>query len=179
MSRTIHRVKQAGAYLITTDSWQRREIFLHPTAAEILIDEILLRRSTENFRLHAFVVMPDHLHLLLTPSATCSLERILQLIKGGSAFRIRKLLDSKFPVWHAGYHDHWIRDAADFHTRKRYIELNPVRALLAGVPSEYPWSSASTNFPLDPPPAHFATSAAKAAPIPNPNVTAKAVTRKT
>jgi putative transposase len=149
MSRTTHRIKQAGIYFITTDTWQRRKIFLNAPPADILVDQILSCRSRGFYSLHAFVVMPDHLHILLTPSDTTSLERAMQMIKGGSAFRIRKDLHYSFPIWHEGYHDHWIRDASEFHVRKQYLDANPVKALLAASSVEYPWTSANGKFPID------------------------------
>jgi REP-associated tyrosine transposase len=168
MSRTIHRLKQAGIYFITTDTWERRPIFLKAAPAELLVDQILDCRSRGFYSLHAFVVMPDHLHILLTPSGTASLERAMQMIKGGSAFRIRKELNYSFPIWHPGYHDHWIRDAAEFEVRKQYLDTNPVKARLARFPAEYQWSSASGKFPLDSTHDEVEPSAAKAGSLPDP-----------
>jgi putative transposase len=90
MSRIVRRVKQPGVYFVTTDTWQRRRLFLKPEPAEILIEQLNDCRDRGFFKLHAFVIMPDHWHLLLTPGEDTSLEKAVQMIKGGSSFRIRK-----------------------------------------------------------------------------------------
>ena len=99
--------------------------------------------------LHAFVVMPDHFHALLTPGDETSLEKAMQMIKGGSAFRIKKELLYQWPVWHAGYHERWIRDAHEYAAKKKYVESNPVAAALCGQVQEYPYGSASGEFEMD------------------------------
>jgi len=149
MSIIARRVKQPGVYFVTTDTWQRRQIFAKPEPARIVIEQLLDCRERGFYKLHAFVLMPEHLHVLLTPGDGASVEKAVQMIKGGSAFRIGKELNYKFPVWHAGFHDRWIRDANEFWIRKQYIEQNPVKARLAEKPTEYPHGSASGKFRLD------------------------------
>ena len=149
MSLIARRVKQPGVYFVTTDTWQRRRLFDKPEAAEIVIDQVLNCRDRGFYKLHAFVVMPEHLHILITPSEAASLEKAVQMIKGGSSFRIGKAHDRKVPVWHTGFHDRWIRDAHEYRIRKQYIEQNPVKARLADSPSVYVHSSASGRYVLD------------------------------
>ena len=114
------------------------------------MEQVLECRERGYYALHAFVVMPEHFHALLTPSGETTLEKAMQMIKGGSAYRIRKELSYKAQVWQAGYHDRWIRDAQEYETRKRYIELNPVTAKLVDRAEEYALSSANGKFRLDP-----------------------------
>ena len=90
-----------------------------------------------DYKLHAFVVMPDHSHLLLTPQAI-TLERVVGLIKGGFSHR----LASKVPVWQRGFTGHRIRDREDFEVRRTYIHRNPVTAGLCETPEAYSFSSA-------------------------------------
>jgi len=149
MSRIIRRVKQPGVYFVTTGTWQRRELFLNLEPATIVLDHLLECRERGFYKLHAFVLMPDHLHFLITPGAETSLEKAVQMVKGGSAFKIRKALNYKFPVWHEGYHDRWIRDAIEYRTRKQYIEQNPVRTHLSETAARYAFGSASGMFALD------------------------------
>lgn len=103
MSRIEHRVHQAGVYFVTTDTWQRRQLFKNSNVAQIVLEQILQCREKGFYKLHAFVIMPDHLHLLLTPGDDTTLEKAMQMIKGGSAFRIRKDLSYQFPIWHSGF----------------------------------------------------------------------------
>jgi len=81
--------------------------------------------------------MHDHFHILLTPEAGTSLEKAMQMIKGGSAHRIRQELSFHWPVWQPGFHDRWLRDAGEYQVRLNYIMQNPVGAHLAVRPEEY------------------------------------------
>ena len=103
----------------------------------LFLDMLQHYRREGYYKLHAFVVMPEHIHLLLTPQET-SLERAVGLIKGGFSHR----LSSKFPVWQRGFTDHRIRDPKEFETRRAYIHENPVRARIVERPELYEYSSA-------------------------------------
>jgi putative transposase len=149
MSLIVRRVKQAGVYFVTTDTWQRRPLFRKLDVARIVIDQLLECRERGFYKLHAFVLMPEHLHILITPGPETSLERAVQMIKGGSSFKIGKDRQLKCPVWHTGFHDRWIRDEQEYRTRKIYIEQNPVKERLADAPHDYALASASGQFPLD------------------------------
>jgi len=84
--------------------------------------------------------MPEHFHLLITPSIT--LERAVQFIKGGFSFRAKKDLGSSMEVWQVGFSDHRIRDASDYANHVGYIFRNPVGRRLADVARDYPYCSA-------------------------------------
>ena len=99
--------------------------------------------------MHEFFVMPDHVHLLLTPSMKNSLEKCLQFIKGGFSSRCSKELAAKADLWQPGFENHRIRDEDDYRIHRAYIHGNPVRARLAAIPSDYPYSSANARFELD------------------------------
>lgn len=149
MGRIKRRVRQAGVYFVTAKTWQRRPLFAKQGPAKILLEQILDCRARGFYKLHAFVVMPEHFHALLTPGEETTLEKAMQMIKGGSSYRVRKELNYKFPVWQEGYHDRWIRSEEEYKTRCEYIERNPVVAGLAESPEQYLLSSASREFVLD------------------------------
>jgi len=138
-----------GTYFITSRTWQSRALFLNPKAAEVFVATMLHYRDDRAYRLHAFVLMPEHFHLLVTPSSELSLERTVQLVKGGSAHAMGKELRMAFPVWQRGFSDHRIRESTDYAAHLRYIDDNPVRRGLVGRAIEYAWSSASRRFPMD------------------------------
>ncbi len=140
----------AGTYFVTSRTWESRRLFATEPMCKLFIDALLRYRQDGVFTLHAFVLMPDHFHILLTPSQETTLERALQLIKGGSSRRIGIERQLRFPVWQRGFSDHRIRSAADYTNHLVYIEQNPVRKKLAVNPCEYPWSSASGKYALDP-----------------------------
>jgi len=100
--------------------------------------------------LHEFVVMPDHIHVLLTPKT--SLEKAVQFIKGGFSYRAKKELGLNMEVWQKGFSDHRIRDAGDYRQRVLYIQQNAVRKHVCERAEEYPYSSAFAGIELDPVP---------------------------
>ena len=104
--------------------------------------------------MHAFVLMPDHIHLLLTPAQDVTIERAVQLIKGAYSHELGTLIGRKSEVWQRGFTDHRIRDAQDFVHHLDYVHQNPVVAHLVLNASEYRYCSAFPGFKLDPwPPA--------------------------
>jgi len=104
-------------------------------------------RRQKKYLLHEFVLMPDHFHLLLTPTVT--LERALQMIKGGFSFRARKELGFGGGVWQSSSYDRRVRDAEEYFAFREYIRRNPVRRGLAVAAEKYPYSSAWPGLVLD------------------------------
>ena len=160
MSRPKHRIKAAGAYFVRSRTWESRKLFQKTTWADILVQTLMDYRDKHCYQLHNFVVMPDHFHFIVTPGKDYSLEKAVQMVKGGSSRRLGKEFNIRFAVWQKGFHEHWIRSEEDYITRKKYLEQNPVKAGLAVRPSEYPYSSASGKFKVD---LFTMTSAAEAA----------------
>ena len=150
MAQIARRVRQAGVYFATTDTWERRAVFINTSLANIVVEQIAACRDRGFYKLHAFVLMPDHLHVLITRSDETSIENAMRMIKGGSAHQMGIERPQQFPIWHRGFHDRWIRDAEQFWNAKSYIEQNPVKARLAEKPEDYPWSSAIGKIVLDP-----------------------------
>jgi putative transposase len=126
-----------GTYFVTSATFGRRRLFQVAVNAELFLETLQKYRRDGHYALHAFVVMPDHIHLLLTPQEM-AIERAMGLIKGGFSHR----LSSKFPVWQRGFTDHRIRNSGEFQARREYIHQNPVRAGMVELPWFYPYSSA-------------------------------------
>ena len=105
--------------------------------------ECALVRGAElgHYTLHAYVVMPNHVHVLLDPKVP--LRRITGGIKGVSAREANAILGrTGRPFWQDESFDRWIRDGAKFERARAYIEGNPVKAGLAARPEGWRWSSA-------------------------------------
>ena len=134
---------------MTTDTWQRRALFRNSDTARVVEEAIFRYRDEGMYFVHRHVVMPDHLHVILTPGKTTTLERAVQLIKGGSSREIGKRPGMRFPVWHAGFTERQIRDHHDFESHARYIDQNPVKARLAEKSEDYLHGSAAGKFALD------------------------------
>jgi putative transposase len=144
-----HATSNGQTYMITSSTWGRRSLFSRDVWAKLLIDTLYHYRGTE-YLLPEFVVMPDHIHLLLTPKT--SLEKAVQFIKGGFSYRGKKELGSNLEIWQKGFSDHRIRDAGDYRLHAIYLRQNPVRKGLCERAEEYAYSSASSVFELDPTP---------------------------
>jgi putative transposase len=149
--------QETRTYLVTAVAAQRRSIFQVTATAEPLLQTILEYRTQERFLLHAFVIMPDHLHALITPAADVSLEKAMQIIKGGFSYRLK----SKADVWMRSFNESQIMSEEKFARCVRYIEENPVRRGLVSTPEAYRFGSAGRD-ELDSMPVHLLDSAGKA-----------------
>jgi putative transposase len=138
-------------YHVTTATSQRRSLFQVTATADLMLKTLFDYRDAEKYDLFAFVIMPDHLHLLLRPAPDVSLEKVMQLIKGGFSFRLK----SKFDVWNRGFNETQVMDQKAFVKTKAYIEQNPVRRGLVNLPEDFPYSSARKTEPLASMPAHL------------------------
>jgi putative transposase len=127
-----------GAYFVSTQTAQRQPLFRHERWGHLLRDTIL-HYADSGYTLHAYVIMPDHLHILMVPRET--LEKAVQLVKGGFSFRAKGALDWKSEIWQQGFTDHRIRDESDWHKHMEYIRINPVRAGLVAHAQDYPYTS--------------------------------------
>jgi len=121
--------------------------------AVLIKDVILDNRNKQRFLLHAFVVMPDHMHIILTPEPESPLEKSMQYIKGGFSYRVKIELDYQRPIWQSGFTEHRIKDLLDYEQHVNYVHDNPVRAKLVLLAEDYSWSSIGME--LDPMPDHF------------------------
>jgi len=137
-------------YFITANAWAGRSIFQSERSASLLVDTLLDYRGKGKYELHEFVVMPNHIHLLLTPAPDLTLERVMQFIKGGYSHRAGQQLGPSLGVWARGYMDHRVRDPRDYEAHRDYIHQNPVQRGLASSPEKFPYSSANPKFQLDP-----------------------------
>ena len=118
-------------------------LFLNiPEVADAVAEEIV---REEGLRLWAWVIMPNHVHLLADAvnRETEDWVRLLKLIKGRSARRANTILSrTGSPFWQEETFDHWVRTDGEFAKVKRYIERNPSNASLAASPEQFRWSSA-------------------------------------
>jgi REP-associated tyrosine transposase len=132
--------------MVTTSTWGRRALFHAEPWSRLLIDTLYRYRGSA-YLLHEFVIMTEHIHVLITPLT--SLEKAVQFIKGGFSYRAKNELGSNLEVWQKGFSDHRIRDASDYRLHVIYMRQNPVKRNLCEKPEDYPYSSAHTGFELD------------------------------
>ena len=125
-------------YALTTATYQRRSLFVPTANAALLVKTLFHYRDQGRYQLHGFVVMPEHLHVLLSPSTNQTIERCAQCIKGGFSHEVRAQFAGE--VWQPGFHEHRIRDGDDFRRQLAYIAANPERRGLAD------WGFVHTRF---------------------------------
>ena len=106
------------------------------------IQNSLLFFDQDRYRLSAWVVMPNHVHMLLTPGPDQDLSAILHSLKSYTANEANKLIGRTGQFWQPESFDRWIRDADHFAKVIAYIENNPVKARLCTKPEDWPFSSA-------------------------------------
>jgi REP element-mobilizing transposase RayT len=85
----------------------------------------------------AYVLMPDHLHLLLQLRRNCKLGDVVRFVKGRSALEINRIRDARGPVWQPSFHDHALRREEDLQDIARYVVCNPLRAGLVRRINDY------------------------------------------
>jgi REP element-mobilizing transposase RayT len=136
----------SGEAFVTMDRWLDRArcgpTFLkQPALAQLVPTWTRYGAETGHYELPSWVIMPHRVHLLLTPQA--SVSKLPGSLKAPTAKRANLLLQrSGQPFWQDESDDRLVRDGDEFRRIQRYIEGNPVTALLAARPERYAWSSA-------------------------------------
>jgi REP element-mobilizing transposase RayT len=117
-----------------------------PQVAAGVVDTLLRAEQQWGlYELFAWVVMSNHVHVLLTPHK--ALAEVTRAVKKTSAKQANLILGrAGHPFWQDESYDHWVRDEREFDRIVSYIEWNPVRAGLVERAEDWPWSSASNQF---------------------------------
>jgi len=118
------------------------ECWLRNPAVAGMVEAALLHFDGERYRLLAWCVMPNHVHVLMETLEGFPLADMLHSWKSFSAKQANKILGRAGEFWQREYFDRYIRHAEHFQQAIVYIEENPVKAGLAKVKTEWPWSSA-------------------------------------
>jgi len=127
--------------MTTTVTTGRKPIFGDRKSADILLNAILFGRRQGWYYLLSFVIMPDHMHLIVVPEDR-SISECMKSIKGFSARQINKLHQTGGPIWQTGFYDYILYDEEKVLSRMRYVENNPVIKGIAANPEDYEYSSA-------------------------------------
>jgi REP-associated tyrosine transposase len=136
-----HIEKDGASYFVT---FRTRGGFAIPEAARSIVFDHCLHENNLTVHMHAFVVMPNHVHLLFTPLIDASgapypLAQTMKGIKGSSSHSVNKLLSRRGTLWEPESFDRIIRSDADFEAKMIYIIGNPMAAGLAKGPEDYQW----------------------------------------
>ena len=119
---------QQSTYAISISTFLQTRHFQKEAHAQLFLKTLVRYREQGKYQLHGFAIMPDHVHLLLTPDLDQGLPKCIQLIKGGYSFAAREITNKE--IWHSGYHEHRVRGLLDYDNQLRYIANNPPAARL-------------------------------------------------
>ncbi|HYN14299.1 MAG TPA: transposase [Terriglobales bacterium] len=133
---------QVRTFFLTTSTSGGRAVFQTDRMAGLFIDVLRSYVLAGKFKVHDFVVMRNHVHLLVSVNDDMTIEKAMQLIKGNFSFRAKKELGFAGEIWQRGFSDVRITDEKSFLAHQEYIHNNPVRAGLASLPEDYPHGSA-------------------------------------
>ncbi len=107
-----------------------------------IIESALLHFDGERYLLHAWCVMPNHVHTLFTPTTEFTMSQIVHSWKSFTAHQCNNILGRSGQLWAREPYDRYIRNERHFTNALRYIEDNPVKAGLCERPEDWRWSSA-------------------------------------
>jgi REP element-mobilizing transposase RayT len=108
-----------------------------------LVEGALLYFDAQRYRVHAWVVMPNHVHVLFTPLESWTLSSIVGSWKSFTAKQAGRLLNGRGSFWQEDYYDRFIRNRQHFTRAKEYIESNPVKAGLCAASEDWEFGSAA------------------------------------
>jgi putative transposase len=130
-------------FFTTSKTSMGRRLLQSERNAGLLIDVLRSLVAEHAFKLHDFVVMPDHLHLLLTVEDEMTVEKAMQLVKGRFSYRLGKEFGFKGEVWQRGFSELQVLGERSFEEHRAYIASNPVKAGLVDSAEKYPYCFAS------------------------------------
>jgi putative transposase len=138
-----HRIQNNRTMFVTIATLNREPFFENPAVAREAVETLYRVKALHPFFLHGFVVMPDHCHFLMTIPPPEKISNIIGTYKSGMTF------NTGIPqMWQPRSHMRIIRMTSEYVLQ--YIHMNPVVASMVKKPAEYPWSSASGKWIMDP-----------------------------
>lgn len=137
-----HPIQNNILMLVTSVTLHREPIFMEAPMAREAIETLYSAKHRRPFSLHAFVIMPDHVHFLVRIPAPYTISRIMNVFKSGLVFNT-----GLHRMWQKGFH---IQKVTNGRAVIEYIHRNPVHAGLVESPERYPWSSLNPQWNIDP-----------------------------
>jgi putative transposase len=135
----LKRFQNTGqSHFVTFSCFRRRKFFTSDASMRVFELALERVRCTFGLRIYAYVVMPDHVHLLLSEPERQTLADALKSLKQGVS---RRLIGNAEHFWQKRYYDFNIRDYPQLTEKLRYIHRNPIRAGLCERPEDWEWSS--------------------------------------
>jgi putative transposase len=131
--------RPSRAFFVTTKNAMGKGVLQSDRNAALLVDVLRSCVADGYFLVHDFVVMPNHLHLLISVSDGMSVEKAMQFVKGRFSYRVKKELGFAGEVWQRGFSEVRADGRDNLERYRRYIAQNPVRAGLVREGESFPW----------------------------------------
>jgi putative transposase len=138
-ARPANIVSGARTFFATTKTSQGHPLLQSQRNATLMVDVLRAYVAAGKFRLHDFVVMPNHLHLLLTVGPDMTIEKAMQFIKGGFSYRLKKECGFLGEVWQRGFSEVRIESRESLLQHQQYIAANPLKAGLVDSAEKFPF----------------------------------------
>jgi putative transposase len=135
----VNILSPSRMFFVTTKTSMGMRLLQSERNAGLLVDVLRSLVAERKFELHDFVIMPDHLHLLLTVYNEMTIEKVMQLIKGRFSHRLSHEFGYKGEVWQRGFAEVQVMNRENFETHREYIGQNPVKAGMAASADEFPF----------------------------------------
>jgi putative transposase len=129
----------ARVFFATTKTSMGRRLLQSERNANLLIEVLRSLVAERKFKLHDFVIMPEHVHVLLTVDNEMTIEKAMQLIKGRFSHRLSHEFGHKGEVWQRGFSEVQVIGKSSFEMHRAYIAKNPIEACLIGLNEKYPF----------------------------------------
>jgi len=140
MTRGLVRYQKCGVFhFLTFSCYRRRPLLAAPGAYGIFEHELERVRKRYGLVVAGYVLMPEHVHLLLGEPRIASLAVALQVLKQAASRKLKQTADAQF--WQRRYYDFNVHSELKRVEKLRYMHRNPVRRGLAEKPEDWPWSS--------------------------------------
>jgi putative transposase len=126
-------------FFATTKTSMGRRLLQSDRNANLLVEVLRSLIVEQKFKLHDFVIMPDHVHLLLTLNEDMTIEKAMQFIKGRFSHRLSHEFGHKGEVWQRGFSEVQVIGRQNFEKCRAYIAKNPIEAGLIAEGGNYPY----------------------------------------
>ncbi|WP_046021994.1 transposase [Magnetospira sp. QH-2] len=123
----------------------RQATFFHDDDYSVYLDKLKDYGEKYDVAIHAYVLMTNHVHLLMTPARETGISKLMQSLGRYYVRYINQTYRRSGTLWEGRYRSTLVDKEDYFLTVSRYIELNPVRANMVQDPKDYPWSSYHHN----------------------------------
>lgn len=144
MPRGLRRFHESGqSHFLTFSCYRRKANFVSADGYELFVLCLEEMRRRFGMCIYGYVVMPEHVHLLVSEPERTTLADAIHYLKLSFAkrWRSRRGAPESSSFWQKRYYDRNVRDAAEFREKLRYLHRNPVKRGLVKEPAEWNWSS--------------------------------------